>query len=340
MVPRIAFFSLGGTIASMDSANNGAHVTLTGSDLVSTVSEASAFRIEVHNFRQVPSGDLTMEDIVTLAGDIDAAFEAGADGVVVSQGTDTLEETAYVLDLLVAQENPIVVTGAMRNPSLPGADGTANLQAALRVAASGATAGLGAVAVLNDEIHAARFVRKRHTTSVATFGSPLTGPLGYVSEGRVEVFMKPTGRMLVRLPADPMASRVGMLTLGFDDDVDMVPSAEKYDGLVVAAFGGGHAPSRMSASLETLAGRIPVVLASRTFAGPMLTNTYAYGGSEMDLLSRGLISAGALDAVHARVLLRLLLMARTSYARITDTFARALTLAAKEIIEPVGVCHG
>jgi L-asparaginase len=132
----------------------------------------------------VPGSELNLKDLIELAGEIQAHIDAGTRGVVVTQGTDTMERTAFVLDLLVHADAPIVVTGAMRHPSLPGAEGPANLLASVQVAVSDAARGVGTVVVLNDEIHATRFVQKTHTQNPATFRSPLTGPEGWVSEVR------------------------------------------------------------------------------------------------------------------------------------------------------------
>ena len=178
-LPAVVIFTLGGTIASVADPGGAAEVRLSGTELLAAVPQVgAAAQVEVRSFRQVPSGDLTLADVVALAGEIRRSIGAGADGVVVTQGTDTLEETSYALDLLLDGDAPVVLTGAMRSASLPGADGPANLVAAVRVAASREACGLGVLVVLNDEIHAARFVRKRHTTSTASFGSPLAGCSG------------------------------------------------------------------------------------------------------------------------------------------------------------------
>jgi L-asparaginase len=338
MRPTISLFALGGTIASAPSAGHqGAQVSLTGEALLSGLPDADAVaRFRVNSFRQVPSGDLTMRDVLALVAAIRREIVEGTEGIVVTQGTDTLEEVAFVLDLLVDLRVPVVVTGAMRNSSLPGADGPANLMAAIQVAASGDAAGLGTLVVFNDEIHAARFVRKRHTTSTATFGSPLTGPIGYVVEGRVYFLLHLPGRIQVALPADPPETRVALIPTVFDDDGSMLSDAATapYQGIVVAAFGAGHVPARIAPLLQKVSERIPVVVASRTVSGEMLRRTYAYPGGEMDLLSRGLIFAGAYDAIHARVLLQLLLMAGAGRETIARTLESGLTTKGDLLVLP------
>ncbi len=131
---------------------------------------------------QTASGDLQFATIAAVAQRVREVIAAGAIGVVVTQGTDTLEETAFQLDLLLDVRPPVVVTGALRNPALQGADGAANLLAAIRVASDPAATGLGVLVVMNDEVHAARFVRKTHTHKPSAFASPATGPLGWIRE--------------------------------------------------------------------------------------------------------------------------------------------------------------
>lgn len=312
MLPKLVIFALGGTIASSAGPGEGATIRISGTELLEAVPQArDVAGIEVHGVSMAPSGDLRLADMIGLRSLIGKAVGAGAAGVVVTQGTDTLEETAYALDLLTAFDQPIACTGAMRHAGLPGSDGPANLLAAIRVAASPQAAGLGAVVVFNDEIHAARHVRKRHASSTATFGSPLTGPLGYVTEDRVRVLLRPNGRFVVRIPDGAADCRVAQAGVFFDDDGQLIRAVPSlgYQGLVLAAFGAGHVPSWIAPILSEVSSRIPVVLASRTGAGENLRGTYGYPGSETDLIARGLIPAGGLDPAHATVLLRLLLMA-------------------------------
>jgi L-asparaginase len=331
-LPRVDVFSLGGTIASSADAGEGATVRISGGELLEGVPEAAEIaNVQVRSVRMVASGDLTMRDILELRALIESSFESGAVGVVVTQGTDTLEETSYAIELLSSSDDPIVFTGAMRNSSVPGSDGPANLLAAIRVAASESARGLGALVVINDEIHASRHVRKRHTTSTATFGSELAGPLGFVSEDRVRILLRPSGRVHVRVAADADVARVAQIPVFFDSDealIRAVPSLG-YAGLVVAAFGGGHVPSWIVPALAEVAAQIPVVITSRTNAGEGLRSTYGYPGSEIDLISRGLVSAVSLDTAHATVLLRLLLMAGVE--------ATALGICFEEASNPHGL---
>jgi len=252
------------------------------------------------------------------------AIEAGARGVVLSQGTDTLEETAFLVDLVCAHAEHFVVTGAMRNPTLAGPDGPATLLAAARVAASPDARALRALVVLNDEIHAARWVRKQHSTSTATFGSADAGPLGHVIEGRVRLLTRLLRPQPLPVPdRDRLgARRVALHVVSLEDDGDRLDGlADTHEGLVVAGFGVGHVPAARAPRLGALAERIPVVLTSRTGGGSVLSHTYGAPGSEVDLLRRGLVNGGLLDPYKARILLRLLLAAGSDRAAIAREFA-------------------
>ena len=243
---------------------------MSGEDLVEDVPEiAELAEVSATSLRQVPGSELSLEDLIELAGEIQARIDTGVRGVVVTQGTDTIEETSFVLDLLVDAETPVVVTGAMRHPSLPGAEGPANLLASVQVTVSEAARGIGTVVVLNDEIHAARFVRKTHTSNPATFRSPLTGPIGWVSEGTPRIATRPVGRCHVPLPEETQDRPVALYTVSLGDDGRLLKAVGQlgYEGLVIEALGGGHVLSHMAHALETLAGEIPVVLASRTGSG-------------------------------------------------------------------------
>jgi len=317
--------STGGTIASLRGADGGASPTLTAEAMVAAVPQlADVADVSCVQFRQVASSDLALEDIIALALEIERAVAEGADGMVVTQGTDTLEESSFALDLLWDGIAPIVLTGAMRNPALPGADGPANLVAATLLAASPVARGLGAVVVFNDEVHLPLFVRKTHTSNPATFRSPLAGPIGWIVEDRARIALRPVVRHHIQLSAmSPKIAPVALLKVALGDDGRLVPAIASlgYRGLVLEATGGGHVPRAMVDVLADLAWQMPVVLASRTGAGEGLRNTYGFVGSETDLLGRGLISAGVLDGPKARVLLMLLLSAEATPEAIAAAFA-------------------
>lgn len=323
---RVVVFGLGGTISMTAGHEGGVVPTLSVGQLVDEVPglAESGIAIEAVDFRRLPSASLTIADLIALASCIAKYLEAGVDGVVVTQGTDTIEETAYLLDLLHTGPEPVVVTGAMRNPAVAGADGPANLLGAIRTAASPPARDLGVLVVMADEIHAARRVRKTHSTSGATFQSPTGGPLGYVVEGRPRLVNRVHHRPAVPIGPNPSEVRTAVVTIALDDDGLLFHGlADHLDGLVVAGFGAGHVPGRIVPLLTDLAARMPVVLASRTGAGPVLATTYGYPGSERDLLNRGLIAAGFLDPYKARILLHLLLRAGADRAAIIAAFGSA-----------------
>ena len=310
----VALFTLGGTISMAGEAPGGGGVVarLTGRDLTAAVPGLADLGedLEIHDVEAVPSATPDLRAGARRGAAASRAIEAGASGVVLSQGTDTLEETAFLVDLVWPHPEPFVVTGAMRNPTLAGPDGPANLLAAARVAASPDARSLGALVVLNDEIHAARWVRKQHSTSTATFGSPDVGALGHVIEGRVRVLTRPPRAKTAPLarPRSPGGATGGAprrVPRGRRRPAGR--AADTHDGLVVAGFGVGHVPAALAPRLGALAERIPVVLTSRTGGGSVLSHTYGAPGSEVDLLRRGLVNGGLLDPYKARVLLRLLL---------------------------------
>jgi L-asparaginase len=324
--PCVAVFGLGGTIAMTQAPGGGVSPALTASDLVAAVPGLSDLRVElrVRDFRNKPGASLDFTDLYELAAAIDEALKDGCAGAVATQGTDTIEEVAYVLDLLLPTDAPVVVTGAMRNPTMAGADGPANILAAIRVAASPCARGLGCLVVLNDQVHAARWVRKAHTGSPAAFVSPDHGPLGHVVEGRVRIPVRIRRRSPALGFVPRRSARVGLATIALGDDGTLIEAlAEHVDGLVVAAFGAGHVPAVVAPVLGKLAESIPVVLTSRTGAGPVHRVTYGFPGSERDLLARGLISAGCLDSLKARIMLHLLIASGTDDAGIRKAFEAA-----------------
>lgn len=217
-----------------------------------------------------------------------------------------------------------MITGTMRNPTLAGADGPANLHGAVITAASADARELGCLVVFADEIHAAHRVRKSHSTSTGTFVSPNGGPLGYLVESTVRIVNQPPTRLALPRPSQVDAVRVSVIPAALGEDpVILEAAAEHLDGLVVAGFGVGHVPEAWVPVLAKLADAIPVVLTSRTGSGPVLTSTYGFPGSERDLIGRGLIPAGFLDPYKARILLHLCLAADATRDQVAAAFIAA-----------------
>ncbi|MEZ5826358.1 MAG: asparaginase [Geminicoccaceae bacterium] len=324
-LPFVRVLAMGGTIATAGPAGDGAAggglVPSLGADaLIDAVPQLRDIaRIEARQFRQVPSPHLVLDDIIELARGI----VADPMPTVITQGTDNIEETAFALECLLHRPMPVVVTGAMRNPTLPGADGPANLLAAVQAAIDPGSAESGVLVAFNDELHGARFVAKSNSALPSAFASPQSGRLAQVVEGRVHWFQRVDG-----LPAfDPdglaESARVPLWWVTLGDDGELLETlAERIDGLVVAAMGGGHVPPPMAERLGELARRMPVVIASRSGSGPVLRSTYGFVGGEIDLARRGLANAGWLAPLKARLLLQLGLMAgRSDIRRLFEPFS-------------------
>lgn len=317
----VSVLALGGTIAATGSP--GVAPTLSAAELVHAVPGIGGIAtLHAQSLWQVPSAELTLLDVLTLAREIETCAARGADGVVVTQGTDTIEETAFALDVLLECEAPVVVTGAMRNPQLAGADGPANLLAAVRTAASDHARGLGVLVVFADEIHAARFVRKADTQLTNPLRSSPAGPIGWISEGAVRIATRPVDRAHLTIDEITEVPPVALLTFGSGDEGSLVSAVKTagYRGLIVEGVGGGHVPAAAAIQLQQLVQDIPVILASRTGGGEVLRRTYSFEGSEIDLLQHDLICAGAMTGPRARIFLRLLLAANASHDEVKAAF--------------------
>lgn len=313
------------------STSPGVVPTLTGDELIAAVPAlAKTAHINVNNFLQLPSAHVSYENLESLANTIRLLAEKGQDGIVITQGTDTIEETAFALDLLLDVDIPVVITGAMRNPTVPSADGPANLLAAALVASSPHAHRCGCLVVMNDEIHAARFVQKSHTSRMDAFTSGLCGRIGWVAEEQVFIGVVPPRKPSIVMAPVARNIRTGLATITLGDDGDIIRNlaAATPDGLVVAAPGGGHVNPSVADALEEVARHMPVILASRTGIGNVLQKTYGYVGSEIDLQQRGLITAGWLDGLKAKILLTLLLRHKQcDHSVIADAFSHWQTAA-------------
>jgi L-asparaginase len=321
--PRILVLSLGGTITMVPSAEGGITPKLGAAELVASVPAlADVAEIDARSPFKLPSPSLTTAGLVDVARTINEAFATGFDGAVVIQGTDTIEESAFLLDVLVESDKPVVVTGAMRGADAPGADGPANLLSAAIVAASPASRGLGTVAVLNYDIHAARFVQKSHTALPSAFLSPLAGSIGTLIERQARYYVR-VERNPTLPAADGPPAPVALVKATMGDDGRLLAALPGlgYAGVVIEGMGAGHVPADVAPLVGDLAAKIPVVLASRAMTGPVFTKTYGYPGAEIDLIKRGVLPAGYLSGLKARLLLGLVLRSKKGTAAVAEAFA-------------------
>jgi L-asparaginase len=256
--------------------------------------------LEARSVCNKPSAHLTLGDQLDICRQARDAARRGI-GVVVTHGTDTLEETAMLCDVLHDADAPIVFTGAIRPASTPGADGPANLVDAVSVASSHAAAGTGVLVVFGGEIHHARCVRKTDTTSLVAFSSPQTGPLGRVTEGHPTIW----SRLPRNPPLDPpdLDKRVVIVPSGAGDDGALARAALGTDphGAVIGTLGAGHLAPAVLKLWAAAAEEIPVVAYSRPERGVILSATYGYAGSERDLRGTSIIPAGFLSPQAARM---------------------------------------
>lgn len=305
--PVIAIIALGGTIAMTSPKGQGATVTLGAEDLVSALPQLIQLAdIRAHTLLNRPSPSLTWDDLRLCRTAIMQAIDDGAEGVVVLQGTDTMEESAFFLDLVCDVEQPIVMTGAMRHGEQPGSDGPANILAAVQTALDPQARDIGVLVVMNDYIHSARYVTKTHTSSVHAFESNLCGPVGIIAEGMSLFCYHPVMKTLTFNLPDTPAPKVGIFRFAFGQSWSF-DAMLNYDAVVIGAAGGGHVAADDVAPFREIAAKLPVVLASRTGNGLVMTKSYSYPGSESELIAAGLIPAGTLNTPKARIVATLAL---------------------------------
>ncbi|MFI8705564.1 asparaginase [Bacillus sp. NPDC077411] len=256
----------------------------------------------VEDVFHLPSPHMTPNEMLQLQVMINEKVKNdNMQGVVITHGTDTLEETAYFLDLTVQADVPIVVTGAMRSSNELGADGLYNFLSAVKVASSEEAKGKGVLVVLNDEIHCATNVTKTHTSNVATFQSPQYGPIGMVTKRGV-VFH----HALVhheKYAVTQITKNVVILKAYAGMDETLLAAIEQLpiDGIIIEALGQGNLPPRTLPALQRLIDKdIPVVLVSRCFNG-IVQDVYSYEGGGKQLKNMGIIFTYGLNAQKARI---------------------------------------
>ena len=250
----------------------------------------------------VPSPHMNIKYVQTLKHIIeDASRNENYDGFVITHGTDTLEETAYLLDLTINVSKPITITGAMRSSNEIGSDGLYNFISAIRVASSDNAADMGVMVVFNDEIHTARNVTKTHTSNTNTFQSPNHGPLGVVTKNSVQFHHKPYEHLVLNDINHDLNIPLIKAYMGMNNDVLNFYSEHQVDGIIIEGLGQGNLPPTCLEGLEKcLDKEIPVVLVSRSFNG-IVGPIYAYEGGGATLAEKGVVFSNGLNGPKARL---------------------------------------
>ena len=307
MSKKILVLHTGGTI-SMQADASGAVVTSSDNPMNHVSNPLEGIQVHTLDFFNLPSPHIKPKHMLALYQKIKEEA-ANYDGVVITHGTDTLEETAYFLDTMEVPHMPIVLTGAMRSSNELGSDGVYNYLSALRVASDDRAADKGVLVVMNDEIHAAKYVTKTHTTNVGTFQTPTHGPLGLIMKQEILYFK--TAEPRVRFDLDHIQGLVPIISAyaGMTDELIDMLDLEQLDGLIIQAFGAGNIPKETAQKLESLLQKgIPVALVSRCFNG-IAEPVYAYQGGGVQLQKSGVFFVKELNAQKARLKLLIALNA-------------------------------
>jgi len=322
---KILLIATGGTIASVKDREGLAIETLTAEEMVRALpSVKSIATVTATQFSNIASENFDFKTMHGFSRDIDRIIStARPDGIVVTMGTNTMEECAYFLDLVLQTDIPVIVTGAMRNRSLPGSDADVNLHDAIVAASSDALRSAGVVVAMNGELHHSRYVMKNHTTAVSAFSSLGHGPLGVIHGDRAIVYCQVPLREHIR--PDNLTARVDLIKYCMGMDGSLLDAAVRLgaDGIVIEAFGGGNVtPASVPAIQTAISGGVVVVMVSRCIGGELLADTYATQGGEAHLKELGVIFASGMSGVKARIKLALALSSALSTAHIRTLFER------------------
>ncbi|WP_263262924.1 asparaginase [Pseudomonas sp. RIT-PI-S] len=304
--PRLALAAMGGTLSMAARPGEAGIVPMVDAcawaERLPTLTQLAP--VQLQTLCLLPSASLGFDQVMTALTWAQGQVRGGATGVVITQGTDTLEETAYLLSLLWDHAVPLVLTGAMRGADDPCADGPANLIAAAQVALAANSRDRGVLVVMNAQVHAASAVRKAHTLALDAFTSPEGGPLGYLEHGKV-CYQFPAAALPAGLRLQRLGQRVALFEASLGEGPEWIEHACRsgYEGIVIAGFGAGHVAACWAPWLERAARQMPVIVASRTGAGSTASNTYGFAGGEIDLRRRGIHMAGHLCPRKCRLLL-------------------------------------
>ncbi len=299
---RVHLLATGGTIASRRT-DDGLSATTPAAELLAAAGPLPGVEVTVSDVTTVPSFALTGADVRGLVREVRHCLAGDVDGVVVTHGTDTMEESAFLADLVHEDPRPVVLTGAQRPFDSPAPDGPANLADALRVAADPAARELGVLLAFDGLVFAARGVRKLDTLRSAAFGAPGRGPVLRVAGGTVVPLARPPRLPALPLDLDAELPRVDVVAChqSADDALLRAAVAAGAAGVVLEALGAGNVPPPVAATAaELVAGGLPVLVCSRVPAGPVAP-LYAGGGAS--LARDGALLGGDLSPWQGRLLL-------------------------------------
>ncbi|HFU3961763.1 TPA: asparaginase [Streptococcus suis] len=296
---KILVLHTGGTI-SMQADQNGAVESSPINPMTQVTSPLENIEVVFVDFLNLPSPHIQIDHMMMIYKKI-REEASHFDGFVITHGTDTLEETAYFLDTMSIPQMPIVMTGAMRSSNELGSDGIYNYRTALRVAADEKSADKGVLVVMNDEIHAAKYVTKTHTTNVSTFQTPTHGPLGLVTKREILFFKAADKR--VRFDLQAINGVVPIIKSYADMDTILLDALVEgpISGLVIEALGAGNLPPASISAIKKLINKqLPIVLVSRCFNG-IAEPVYAYDGGGIQLEELGVLFVKELNSQKARI---------------------------------------
>jgi L-asparaginase len=322
-IKKVAVIFNGGTISmKVDPRIQAAVPTLTGEEIMAMVTGIEKFaQIESYTFSNLPGPHMKPETMLELSKYIQKLLQReDITGVVVTHGTDTLEETAYLLDLTINSEKPVVVTGSMRNSSELGYDGPANLAASICTVISDESKNRGVLVCLNDELNCASEVTKSNSMSLDTFKSPNFGPIGIIDSNEVIFYRDSIKKQ--HILTENIESRVDLIkcAAGMNSKYIDFCLNEGAQGFVIEAMGRGNIPPEMVAGVKRATENgIPVVLVSRCFQGRVL-DSYGYPGGGKELRNLGVIFGDNLPGQKARIKLMLALSRTKLLSEIKEIF--------------------
>lgn len=299
---RILVLHTGGTIAMKeDSLTGGVSPDVSNPLMDAPIHIDEDVELIVEDIFNLPSPHMTPTEMLQLKERIQLAHISGVAGVVITHGTDTLEETAFFLDTTIGSQLPIVITGAMRSSNEIGSDGLYNFESAIRVAKCPEAVNKGVLVVMNDEIHSARYVTKTHTTNIATFRTPTLGPIGLVTKHRILFMQELLNSQQIDVDRVDGLFPIMKAYAGMTGELFEALADSQIDGLVIEALGAGNLPPQTIEPLKKLIDRqIPVVLVSRCFNG-IAEPVYDYPGGGIELQQLGIIFCNSINSQKARI---------------------------------------